>query len=279
MKIKVFLSLVLLAQASVRATVDANGNGLSDVYEFIYFNGPADPFGDPDDDGASNYDEMVWGTNPTNATSKVLGPTVTRNGMALQFTWPGAPYRSYEFGASENLVTWQPLASGFISSYTENLAASDAPARRLYRLRVSLPSISAPSVAGFTAASRGSDLILTWIMDNNVFYELESSRTLTGWQSVSARAISPYVEPLNSAGAPSRHFYRLRITGSSSGAGNGGLDAWEEALYQQTFGVSPDARDSDGDGMNDLQEFQLGLRPGKKDHPAVRLVVFTPLEK
>jgi hypothetical protein len=76
-----------------------------------------------------------------------------------------------------------------------------------------------------------------------------------------------------------RNFYRLKITGGSSGIASDGLDAWEEALYVQKFGVRPIARDSDGDGVSDLQEFQLGLQPGKKDNPAVGLVVFTPLEK
>jgi hypothetical protein len=47
----------------------------------------------------------------------------------------------------------------------------------------------------------------------------------------------------------------------------------------QKFGVLPSARDSDGDAVYDLQEFQLGLQPGKKDNPMVGLVVFTPLEK
>src|SRR5512137_2939463 len=97
----------VLASAAFGAGIDLNYNGLSDVYEFIYFNGPGDPFADPDGDGVSNYDEMFWGTNPTNAASRVTGPTATLNGNTLQLTWPAAPYRYYELRASEDLVTWR----------------------------------------------------------------------------------------------------------------------------------------------------------------------------
>ena len=81
-----------------------------------------------------------------------------------------------------------------------------------------------------------------------------------------------------SIGVPSFQYYRLKASGGAPSDPNGS-EPWEEALYVQTFGVPPSARDSDGDGQTDLAEFQQGLQPGKKDHPAVGLVVFTPLEK
>ena len=204
MKTKLLLSLTLPAASNLFAFVDKDYSGLSDVWEFIYFHGPADPWADSDGDGVNNYDEMIWGTNPTDPTSKVTGPTATLNGANLVFSWPAAPDRIYQLEGSPDLANWQIVSNGSISSYTVALDA---------------------------------------------------------------------------LGVPGEQFFRLRVTLNDQVTNADGLSAWEEALYVQKFGALPSARDFDGDGMNDLQEFQLGLQPGKKDHPAVGLVVFTPLEK
>lgn len=277
MKSRLFAALTLLTASSLFAYEDKDYTGLSDVYEFIYFNGPADPYADADGDEVSNYGEMVWGTDPTNAASKVTGPNVTLIGNNLQFSWFTAPYRVYELRASDDLVSWHTLASGSISNYTENLDVPDAPARRFYRLSVAFQG--SPLDPGLKATHIGSDVVLTWTMDASRLYQLLSSGNLATWQTVATNAVSPYTQSLLDPYLPMAQFYRLSMTGGFSTVGPDGLDVWEEALYVQKFGVLPSARDSDGDGMNDLQEFRLGLHPGKKDNPAVGLVVFTPLEK
>jgi hypothetical protein len=127
MKTTVLIAGACLLSCTLSAMTDLNYNGLSDVWEFIYFNGPADPYADADGDGVSNYDEMIWDTNPTNAASKVTGPTAQLAGRTLRLSWPSAPYRTHELRASDNLVTWQVLASGSISNYTENLDSGNAP--------------------------------------------------------------------------------------------------------------------------------------------------------
>jgi hypothetical protein len=203
MKTKLLFALSFLMVTFCHAAVDHNYNGLSDIFELVYFYGSGNPFADTDGDGVSNYDEMFWGTNPTNAASKVTGPNTLLTGQNLQFTWFAAPYRNYELLASHDLVNWQSVATGSISNYSENVSAPNSPIHRYYRLTVSFQPGTAPD----------------------------------------------------------------------------GLENWEEALYIETFGVPPSARDSDGDGVPDLQEFLSGLNPAKKDNPIVGLVVFTPLEK
>lgn len=279
MKTYTLFAFALLMVTPLFAFQDKNPDCLSDVFEFIYFNGPADPYADADGDGVSNYDEMVWGTNPTNAASKVTGPSAKLIGHDLQFTWPAAPYRNYELRASEDLVSWQIVASGAISNYTENLSAPNAPAKRYYRLSVSFQSSSSGSISGLTATRIGSDLVLNWTMDSSRVYQLLSGTNFANWSIESTNAVSPYTQSLAAPNLPRNKFYHLSATGGGSTLAPDGLELWEEALYLQTFRVLPAQRDSDGDGMNDLQEFQLGLMPGKKDHPAVGLVVFTPLEK
>ena len=60
--------------------------------------------------------------------------------------------------------------------------------------------------------------------------------------------------------------YTLFFYGLYLGSGSVTLDG-------QTYRVSSNVY------LPDNQEFLLGLSPSKKDHPAVGLVVFTPLEK
>lgn len=270
------LTFALLTAPSLSAMVDHDSNGLSDVFEFVYFNGLADPLGDGDGDGVSNYEESIWGTDPTNAVSAVTGPVARVVGRTVELSWPMAAYRSYELRASDDLLMWRTVASGSISNYIENLGLGDAPSRRFYRLSVALPESGAGPVLTPTVA--GQDLVLSWTVANGEVYELQSSGTLTSWKTVSANVSPPVSVPLSGAGAQAYQYYRLKVEGGGGSTSNG-LEPWEEELYVAAFGVLPATRDSDGDGQNDLAEFQQGRQPGKKDHPAVGLVVFTPLEK
>ena len=205
MKTNLILSLALLTATPMFAVVDQNNNSLSDVYEFIYFGGPTDPFAAPDGDGVTTYDEMFWGTNPTNAASKVTGPAATLTGSDLALSWPVAPYRTYELQVSTDLQTWQTVTNGPVSLYIEHLAAPGA--------------------------------------------------------------------------SPSR-FFRLLVTLDSQNTNALGLADWEAALYEQHFGdPHTSTADIDGDGLPDGQEFQQGHNFLKKDHPAVGLLVFSPLER
>jgi len=44
--------------------IDLNGNGISDVWEWVYGANNVNPNADPDGDGFSNLQEAIAGTNP-----------------------------------------------------------------------------------------------------------------------------------------------------------------------------------------------------------------------
>lgn len=245
------------------------------MYEFTCLNGTADPFADSDGDGVSNCDEMLWGASSNNALSNVNGPTVRVEGGVVRLAWSAAPYRPYELRSSSDLQTWQTVASGAISNYTEQ--AGSGPVRRFCRLAAALPA-GGTKARLLSETAAGTKLLLGYTVVSGQVYELQASAGLTSWQVVSTNATPPYSVPLTGFGVPPARSFRLRTSGGGLVAADG-LDWWEEALYVATFGVMPATRDNDGDGQNDLAEFQQGRQPGKKDHPAVGLVLFTPLKK
>jgi hypothetical protein len=111
-----------------------------------------------------------WCGAPTRLAPLPRSPAAQLAGSTLQLSWPAAPYRTYELYASDNLMTWQVLASGSISNYTENLDSGNASVRRLYRLTVALPEsgIVAPRL---TPTRSGQDLILGWTVVSGQVYE------------------------------------------------------------------------------------------------------------
>jgi hypothetical protein len=204
MKFLFFGGIFVLATLTLSSAIDLDSNGFSDVFELVYFDGPTDPNADADGDGLSNYEEMSWGSDPTNASS--CGPD-------------------------------------------------------------------------FNAALSGNDLVLTWQPVAHRHYELLVSENLEVWQVMVTNLVSPHVEHVMASTGPSWRFYQLHVSLDDTDSKGDGLADWERALYERKFGLLMTARDNDGDGLNDLQEFQQGRKPGEKDHPAVGLVVFTPLEK
>ncbi|HEV2693080.1 MAG TPA: DUF1800 family protein, partial [Verrucomicrobiae bacterium] len=59
----------LLTGLNARAMVDVNGNGMSDIWEWVYGATNLAPGADTDNDGVSNLNEATAGTDPFNASS------------------------------------------------------------------------------------------------------------------------------------------------------------------------------------------------------------------
>jgi hypothetical protein len=113
---------------------DANGNGISDLWEAAFGN----PTGtDTDHDGMSNYAEFIAGTNPTNSASRLAMTITPQPNQLMRLEWPTVPGRSYQVLGSTNLLSWTPQtpwtrAAGSTLSYLFAPAATSM----MYRVQV-----------------------------------------------------------------------------------------------------------------------------------------------
>jgi hypothetical protein len=94
---------------------DANANAISDAWETQHFGTVTPGYtgqADADGDGVSDAVEWQTGTNPVEATSRLVleEPTQLLDGR-LRFEWNTATGREYAFETSNDLETWLPAAA------------------------------------------------------------------------------------------------------------------------------------------------------------------------
>ena len=128
------------------ADADANGNGLPDLWELLYFGSTNAPNGGPQDDwdgdGMSNLAEYVAGTCPTNAASVLRIDAVMLAGTPGQFTlrWPSVAGRSYSIRTSTNLqVGFDGLEASHLPAtpaFNTHTVKVDQVRSRYYRVTV-----------------------------------------------------------------------------------------------------------------------------------------------
>ena len=138
-----FSSAPPLASAPV---TDANSNGMGDTWERAF--NLTDPSGDADGDGASNLAEFMAGTDPRDASSSpsvdgelVLNATKTVSGgtTTLRLTWDTA-LGPVLLETSDSLLfeSWSTINSGITTSGGQSVYDATVPpggGKRFYRLR------------------------------------------------------------------------------------------------------------------------------------------------
>ena len=122
---------------------DANTNDIADSWEQQYFGSSSIPDvgnGDPDNDGLTNLEEFVAGTNPTNAMSRLTVALERNNGLNLVFAT--VRDRSYvvETARSAMRPRWCPFYSGSsLPGNNDVMVISDyfpKTSERFYRVRL-----------------------------------------------------------------------------------------------------------------------------------------------
>lgn len=123
--------------------VDVNHNGIPDSWEQQYFGSVAagrDGRADTDLDGASDLEEFVAGTVPTDPASilRFENPLVLPDGR-VQLTWPTTGGRSYRVLGSTDAVTWTPYTPWVRSTGTvlrQTLPALNPAAGHFFEIQV-----------------------------------------------------------------------------------------------------------------------------------------------
>ncbi|HSU56450.1 MAG TPA: thrombospondin type 3 repeat-containing protein [Candidatus Dormibacteraeota bacterium] len=131
----------------IPAGADSNANGLPDAWERTFFGAlGVNPNADADGDGASNQQEYLAGTNPTNSADKLVITTygTTPGGTQATVQWRSTTTRLYSIQKTLDLATPVWLDSGlgvFVptgATTARTFTDSNAP-RRFYRVQALRP--------------------------------------------------------------------------------------------------------------------------------------------
>jgi hypothetical protein len=132
----------LFAEPVTLPAEDADGNRLADSWERQYWSASGaggDGSADPDDDGLTNAQEAIAGTDPMNAGSALRVLKATARPGHVELSWQSVPGRLYRARCSEDLASWRLVGAPVTASgETATLVdlSPDSGSCRFYRVEV-----------------------------------------------------------------------------------------------------------------------------------------------
>jgi hypothetical protein len=197
---------------------DTDGDGLPDEWEVAFGLNPmdgADRTGDPDHDRASNWDEYVAGTNPTNALS-CLKLNLLSRGTAGVLSFVAAANTVYTLESQDRLGlgAWTTVTEVGARSTNRTAIVVDPSTGQSRFYRLSTPS-SKPDAARILSVAIGRATMLSFDAVSNRTYVVEYSdgfgsgpwRALDGVPSRATNHVAVVSDPTSSGG----RYYRLVI--------------------------------------------------------------------
>lgn len=237
------VAIVVFYMAAARAgaqMIDVHANGMSDIWEQMFNAASLMPDVDSDGDGVDNRQESLAATNPFDTNS---APRITASAFAgptFRVTFPSVVGEFYELQSVAALgsTNWLMETGGVAQAGSTLTLTSRADATEKF-FRVAATNGAAYSNAPLqitASAFAGPTFTVSIPSVPGKFYELQSvsSPADTNWlaeTSVVVRAGSPLT--LSGTAQPAAKFFRVAISDV----------------------------DSDGDGVNDWEEYQIGTDP------------------
>jgi hypothetical protein len=197
---------------------DTDGDGLPDEWEVAFGFNPldgADRAGDPDGDRATNWDEYVAGTNPTNALS-YLRLKLVSHGPAGILSFAAAPNITYTLESKDRLGpgAWTTVTEVGARATNRTAIVVDPSTGQSRFYRLSTPS-SKPDAARILSVAMGRATVLSFDAVSNRNYMVEFRDGFGGgpWREldgVPARPTNHVAVVSDPSGATGR-YYRLVI--------------------------------------------------------------------
>jgi uncharacterized protein (DUF1800 family) len=233
------LAALCAASDTTAQLIDSGGNGIADIWEIKFDAASLPPEEDSDGDGVKNWQESVAGTNPLDSNSVPRIAPGSYAGPAFSVTFPSVVGAVYELQSAPSPAgtNWQSESSVTAASTTTMLTGNANEDVKFFRVAVpggGLGTNSAPKIFAFSLVPPAFTMAFPGVAGK--YYELQSVSTFTDTNWLSETGVVARVTTsltLSSPARPSEKYFRVAISDV----------------------------DTDGDGISDWEEYQIGTDP------------------